>query len=191
MSYFHSVGKSTRSRGGRILPLLGLLKGHTRNKSNRYVKGSGIGATNIVIRQEKRSRCSVPVNKPKEKTKIKDETLSDAVTTESRADVLLETDISKTDINYDTSANSHIDIYHLDNLISRKIEQIADTDLGETFHIYAEYDLESLITHSTEYNVTYDNSESVTGDYYQWEISVFIIDANEPYEVVIKMISYE
>lgn len=184
MSYFHRIGKSTGSHGGRVLPLLGLLKGHKQNKTNRYVKGSGVGARNIVIRQQKRSRCTSPFKKTKGNI-AKDITLSDSVINESSVDELLKTDQFKDFINYETNVNIDMDKYHLDNLLIKKFDNIIDNDVGDqadSFTIYANYNVADNIDGS-HYNL---KSNAVTPSidvYYKTIIEIYYDNGDKHVDV--------
>lgn len=58
MSYFKGIGKQTGSFGGRKNPLMGLLKSKKDTIFNRYVPGSGVGATSASVKRLKLQRCN-------------------------------------------------------------------------------------------------------------------------------------
>lgn len=59
MNYFKGIGRKTGSYTGRKLPLLGLLVNKKYSINNKYVSGSGVGASSIAVRRERKKRARI------------------------------------------------------------------------------------------------------------------------------------
>lgn len=59
MSYFKGIGMKSGSYAGRKLPLVGLSENKKHTIFNKYVAGSGVGASSVVTRRQKKKRATL------------------------------------------------------------------------------------------------------------------------------------
>lgn len=118
MSYFKGIGSKSRSFGGRKLPLIGLIENQKQTIFNKYVPGSGVGASSISARRLKKTRAykrrninnsiSIPEIEIIEIIEV-DEVISfENETIEVIKDIILSKPTLNIDLNNSSNAETHI-----------------------------------------------------------------------------------
>lgn len=165
MSYFKGIGNKSGSYTGRKLPLIGLIQNQKQTIFNKYVPGSGVGASSTVSRRLKKQRAYN--KKCGEEIVIEllkdDELLNfDDISNENDIPELIEANPSL-DINLNDSTNINIDKFTI-LAVAQKIKDGAlKRDNGEIIlkkQFFASYNVLDDSNIGTEKSLTTELQEN-------------------------------